>query len=246
MNFHAKAGLRKSGKICYDEININFEKGESMLKKYRTILEQAEAEIVEKKSRFIATVRPVKTEEEARTFIEEMKKKYWNATHNVFAYQIGERNELQRFSDDGEPQGTAGMPVLSVLKGEDVKDTAIVVTRYFGGTLLGTGGLVRAYGRSAKEGLLAAGIAELVLYRKYSVLADYTDSGKVQYEILRDGHELFDTIYTDKVEYIVLVETDEAEAFEKKMTEIFRGQQPFVLLEEIYGVWQDGVLSLQE
>lgn len=108
-----------------------------MLKKYKTILTQAEAEIVEKKSRFIATVRPVKTEEEAKAFIEEMKKKYWNATHNVFAYQIGERNELQRFSDDGEPQGTAGMPVLSVLKGEDIKDTAIVVTRYFGGTLLG-------------------------------------------------------------------------------------------------------------
>ena len=121
-----------------------------MLKKYKTILEEAEGEIVEKKSRFIATVRPVKTEDEARAFIEEMKKKYWNATHNVFAYQIGERNELQRFSDDGEPQGTAGMPVLNVLKGEDVKDTAVVVTRYFGGTLLGTGGLVRAYGK-AKE-----------------------------------------------------------------------------------------------
>lgn len=245
-DFHAKADLRKAGKICYDGKNINFEKGEIMLKKYKTILEQAEAEIVEKKSRFIATVRPVKTEEEARTFIEEMKKKYWNATHNVFAYQIGERDEQQRFSDDGEPQGTAGMPVLSVLKGEDVKDTAIVVTRYFGGTLLGTGGLVRAYGKAAKEGLLAAGIAELVLYRKYAVTAAYTDSGKVQYEILQDGHELFDTIYTDKVEYIVLVETEKGEAFEKKMTEIFRGEQPFVLLEEVYGVWQGGTLSLQE
>ena len=120
-----------------------------------------------------------------------------------------------------------------------------MVTRFFGGTLLGTGGLVRAYGKSAKEGLLAAGIAELVLYRKYSVVADYTDSGKVQYEILQDGHELFDTVYTDKVEYIVLVETDAAEGFEKKMTEIFRGAQPFEMLEEVYGVWQDGVLSLQ-
>ena len=206
-----------------------------MLKKYKTILTQAEAEIVEKKSRFIATVRPVKTEEEAKAFIEEMKKKYWNATHNVFAYQIGERNELQRFSDDGEPQGTAGMPVLSVLKGEDIKDTAIVVTRYFGGTLLGTGGLVRAYGHSAKEGLLAAGIAELVLYRKYSVLAAYPDSGQVQY----------DTSYTEQVEFIVLVETDAADSFEKKMTEIFCGAQPFTLLEEIYGVWQEGELSLQ-
>ncbi|MBR3910555.1 MAG: DUF1949 domain-containing protein, partial [Anaerotignum sp.] len=104
----------------------------------------------------------------------------------------------------------------------------------------------RAYGKSAKEGILAAGIAELVLYRRYSVVADYTDSGKVQYEILQDGHELFDTIYTDKVEYIVLVEIDNAEMFEKKMTEIFRGQQPFTMLEELYGVWQDGKLSLLE
>ena len=235
----------RTGKYVKIKEKNNRKKGDFMLKKYKTILAQAEAEIVEKKSRFIATVRPVKTEEEAKAFIEEMKKKYWNATHNVFAYQIGERNELQRFSDDGEPQGTAGMPVLSVLKGEDVKDTAIVVTRYFGGTLLGTGGLVRAYGHSAKEGLFAAGIAELVLYRKYSVLAAYPDSGKVQYEILQDGHELFDTIYTEQVEFIVLVETDAADSFEKKMTEIFRGAQSFTRVEEVYGVLQEGKRSLK-
>lgn len=217
-----------------------------MLEEYKTILTQAEAEIVEKKSRFIATVRPVQTEEEAKRFIEEMKKKYWNATHNVFAYQIGEQNELQRFSDDGEPQGTAGMPVLNVLKGEDVKNTAIVVTRYFGGTLLGTGGLVRAYGRAAKEGLLAAGIAKLVRYQKYAVVAAYTDSGRVQYEILQEGYELLDTVYTEQVEFIVLAEVCRAEAFEKKMTEIFRGEKPFMLLGEVYGAWQAGKLSLRE
>lgn len=217
-----------------------------MLEEYQTILTQAEAEIVEKKSRFIATVRPVQSEEEAKRFIEEMKKKYWNATHNVFAYQIGEQNELQRFSDDGEPQGTAGMPVLSVLKGEDVKNTAIVVTRYFGGTLLGTGGLVRAYGRAAKEGLLTAGIVRLVRYRKYSVMAAYTDSGRVQYEILQEGYELLDTVYTERVEFIILAEVCRAEAFEKKMTEIFRGERPFTLLGEAYGAWREGKLSLQE
>lgn len=217
-----------------------------MLKKYKTILLQAEAEIVEKKSRFIATVRPVKSEEEARGFIDELKKKYWDATHNVFAYQIGERNEIQRFSDDGEPQGTAGMPVLNVLKGEDVKDTAIVVTRYFGGTLLGTGGLVRAYGKAAKEGLLAAGIAELVLYSRYHVSVDYTDSGKVQYEILQDGHVLFDTIYTDKVEFVVLVESDAAEAFEKKILDIMKGKEVFQKQDDLFGVWQDGQLKLME
>ncbi len=217
-----------------------------MLNQYKTILFQGETEIVEKKSRFIATVRPVKSEEEAKQFIDEMKKKYWNATHNVFAYQIGERNELQRFSDDGEPQGTAGMPVLNVLKGEDIKDTAIVVTRYFGGTLLGTGGLVRAYGKAAKEGVLAAGIAELVLYAKYEVVTEYTESGKVQYEILQEGHVLFDTQYSDKVVYIVLVKSEEAEVFEKKMTDIFRGSTPFEKQGELYGVWQEGELSLLE
>ena len=114
----------------------------------------------------------------------------------------------------------------------------------FGGTLLGTGGLVRAYGKAAKEGLLSAGIVEMVLYRKYVVTAEYTDSGKVQYEILQGGHELYDTVYTHQVEFTVLVEVDQTEAFEKKMTEIFRGQQAFAALEELYGVWQEGVLRL--
>ncbi|WMI81985.1 YigZ family protein [Anaerotignum sp. MB30-C6] len=217
-----------------------------MLNQYKTTLCEGEAEVIEKKSRFIATVRPVKSEDEARLFIDEMKKKYWNATHNVFAYQIGERNELQRFSDDGEPQGTAGLPVLNVLKGEDIRNTAIVVTRYFGGTLLGTGGLVRAYGKAAKEGVLAAGIAELTLFARYEVVAEYTDSGKVQYEILQDEHILFDTEYSDKVTYTVLVKSEETEVFEKKMIDIFRGSTPFEKQGEQYGVWQGGEISLLE
>lgn len=217
-----------------------------MLNEYKTILTEAEAEIIEKKSRFIATVRPVKSEEDARIFIEEMKKKYWNATHNVFAFQLGDRNDIQRFSDDGEPQGTAGMPVLNVLKGEDIKNVAIVVTRYFGGTLLGTGGLVRAYGKAAKEGLLAAGIAELILYAKYEITAEYTDSGKVQYEILQEGHILYDTQYSDKVVFIVFTNVEETEAFEKKMIDVFKGNSPFEKLGEQYGVWQDGELSILE
>lgn len=140
-----------------------------MIKRYKTVAGRVEVEISEKKSRFIATMMPVKTQEEVDGFLGELRKTYWNATHNCFAYQIGERNEIQRFSDDGEPQGTAGKPILDVLKGEELRDTAIVVTRYFGGTLLGTGGLVRAYGRSAKEGVLAAGILECILMRRYLV-----------------------------------------------------------------------------
>ena len=164
----------------------------------------------------------------------------------MFAYQIGERNEIQRFSDDGEPQGTAGMPILNVLKGEDVKDTAIVVTRYFGGTLLGTGGLVRAYGKSAKEGLLAAGIAELILYCRYRVTVPYTESGKVQYEILQAGYVLHDTIYTDQVQFVVLVEADVAEQFEQQMTDILKGKQATEKTDVLFGVWQSGSLSLLE
>lgn len=217
-----------------------------MLKKYKTILNQAEAEIIEKKSRFIATVRPVKDEDEARAFIDEMKKKYWNATHNVFAYQIGDRNEIQRCSDDGEPQGTAGKPVLDVLAGEDIKNTAIVVTRYFGGTLLGTGGLVRAYGKSAKEGILSAGIAEMVLYRKFSIVTDYPTSGKIQYEILQDGHIIHDTIYTENVEFIVLTEADFADSFNSKMIDVSNGKAQINMLNELYGVWLDGNLDLYE
>lgn len=217
-----------------------------MLKKYKTILNQAEAEIVEKKSRFIATVRPVKTEEEARSFIDEMKKKYWNATHNVSAYQIGDRNEIQRCSDDGEPQGTAGKPVLDVLIGEDIKNTAVVVTRYFGGTLLGTGGLVRAYGKSAKEGILSAGIAEMILYRKFSIVTDYPTSGKIQYEVLQDGHIIHDTIYTENVEFIVLVEIDYAENFYNKMIDISNGKAEITSVNDIYGVWLNGNLELKE
>lgn len=217
-----------------------------MLKKYKTILNEAEAEIVEKKSRFIATVRPVKTEEEARSFIDEMKKKYWNATHNVSAYQIGDRNEIQRCSDDGEPQGTAGKPVLDVLVGEDIKNTAVVVTRYFGGTLLGTGGLVRAYGKSAKEGILSAGIAEMILYRKFSIITDYPTSGKIQYEVLQDGHIIHDTIYTENVEFIVLIEIDYAENFYNKMIDISNGKAEITSINDIYGVWLNGNLELKE
>lgn len=214
-----------------------------MLEQYKTVIKQGQAEIVEKKSRFIATIRPVKTEQQAREFIEEMKKKYWDATHNVFAYQIGERNEIQRFSDDGEPQGTAGMPVLDVLQREDIKNTAIVVTRYFGGILLGTGGLVRAYGKSAKEGLLSAGICNVVLYKKFCVTISYTDSGKVQYEILQNGYELYDTLYTENVTYIVLVKFGQGDIFLNKMIEITGNRAEIKEDTPFYGAWINGKLN---
>lgn len=217
-----------------------------MPKSYWTILRQGEAELVEKKSRFIGTCRPVKSEAEAKAFLEEMKKKYWDATHNVWAYQLGERNEIQRYSDDGEPQGTAGLPVLDVLRGESLRNVAVVVTRYFGGTLLGTGGLVRAYGRSARESLLAAGILKMTRYLKYRVETDYPTSGKLQYEIQKDEHILADIAYTDRVVFTVYVEGSQDDAFVGKMRELSGGQAGIVLESEVFGAWMDGMLKIPD
>ena len=141
-----------------------------MTEQYKTVYEGGEGEIVEKKSRFIATVRPVETEEEALAFIEEMKKKYWDARHNCSAYVLGEQQELMRCSDDGEPSQTAGKPMMDVLTGAGLTNVAVVVTRYFGGTLLGTGGLVRAYTQAAKEGLADAGIATMRYGKELTIL----------------------------------------------------------------------------
>ena len=190
-----------------------------MIKKYKTIDKRAQIEISEKKSRFIATVMPVKSQEEADEFLNEIRKEHWSATHNCYAYQIGERNEIQRFSDDGEPQGTAGKPILEVLKGEELRDTVIVVTRYFGGTLLGTGGLVRAYGKSAKEGVLASGIVEYILMRRYTITIPYTLVGKIQYLLAENGYITEDEVYTDDVTLHILVEEDDCDKFEKEIVE---------------------------
>ncbi len=214
-----------------------------MLDEYTTILNRAEAELIEKKSRFIATVSPVDSEDKARAFIAEMRKKYWDASHNVFAYQIGERNEIQRSSDDGEPQGTAGKPVLDVLIGGDIKNTVIVVTRYFGGTLLGTGGLVRAYGRSAKLGIEEAGIAKVKHYKECSVVTDYTTAGKIQYEITKGEYILRDTIYTDVVEFVVMLDRDNENAFKEMVSNVSMGRSDTRVLREIYGALVKGKIQ---
>lgn len=179
-----------------------------MTDRYITVKGYGTAEIVEKKSRFIANVKPVVSEEEAIEFVDEIKKRYYDARHNCYAYQIGDRNQIQRYSDDGEPGGTAGMPILDVLRGRNIKNSIVVVTRYFGGTLLGTGGLVRAYSSAAKAGLINTGLIERIPHMRLKFTVDYTLSGKVQYEIINGGHISEDTVYTDKVEFIVLCEID--------------------------------------
>lgn len=205
-----------------------------MIEKYNTVSKQAEAEISIKKSRFIATVKPVKSQEEADAFLEKLRKKYWNATHNCYAYQIGRRNEIQRFSDDGEPQGTAGKPILELLKGEKLTDTIVVVTRYFGGTELGTGGLVRAYGKSAKAGVLAAGITKCVLMRRYVVTIPYTLVGKIQYLLAENNYVTEDESYTDDVSLTVLVEEDRCGSFEKQIIEHTSAEADIVKGETVY------------
>ena len=141
---------------------------------YKILWEGGQGELVEKKSRFIATTEPVETEEEALAFIERTRKKYWDARHNCFAYCIGDKNQLQRCSDDGEPSQTAGRPMLDVLLGAEVHNICVVVTRYFGGTLLGTGGLVRAYSGAVQEGLSNSTIVEKCLGRQLDITTDYT------------------------------------------------------------------------
>ena len=145
-----------------------------MESEYKIVYAGGEAQIIEKKSRFIATVVPVETEEEALAFIESLRKKYWDATHNCYAYVVGERNEIQRCSDDGEPSGTAGRPMMDVLAGAGVHNAAVVVTRYFGGTLLGTGGLIRAYSLAVQEGLAAAEVITRIPGVKLKLTAEYT------------------------------------------------------------------------
>lgn len=191
-----------------------------MKKYFKTINERATAEIVEKKSRFIANVSPISTEEEAISFISEIKKQHYNARHNCFAYIIGGQVPIIRFSDDGEPSGTAGKPILDVLIGEKLENVIVVVTRYFGGTLLGTGGLVRAYGKSAKEAILASKIVEMDLYATLYISCDYSLSGKIQYEIENSSFILFNIDYTDIVKFTVYVNEREKLNFQNHIINI--------------------------
>lgn len=201
---------------------------------YRTVLEGGMGEIEEKKSRFIATVEHVESEEEAMQVIQSCKKKYWDATHNCSAYVIGERQEIQHCSDDGEPGGTAGRPMLDVLLGEKLCNVVVVVTRYFGGTLLGTGGLVRAYQGAAKAGLAGSVVITKLGGIKYAVTTDYNSIGKLQYIIAQQDIVVLDTEYTDVVRSILLLLPDQIESFQEKMTEVTAGAAQFEKLEECY------------
>lgn len=203
---------------------------------YRVLLEGGEGEYVEKKSRFIATVRKCESEEEAAAFIGEMKKKYWDARHNCSAFVIGAGGELTRCSDDGEPGGTAGRPMLEVLLGEGIRNIAVVVTRYFGGVLLGTGGLVRAYTRAVQEGLRNCTLGRMRRGWEVEIGTDYNSVGKILYLLGNAGIEPLESNYTDRVSLRILAPAEEADGLEKKMTEATGGKLRFEKKKEVYYV----------
>lgn len=195
----------------------------SLKESYKTIRAEAEAVIIEKRSRFIATAAPTATEAEALEFLERMRKKYSDATHNVYAYVIDENN-IFRYSDDNEPSGTAGMPVLDTIRKSGLVDCAVVVTRYFGGTLLGTGGLVHAYGAAAREGLNAAGIITRTLCDVLSVNVDYTTAGRLNHFFAEEKTLLGDTDYAAEVTFTLFSPVPETDLLTAKLTEITNGR----------------------
>ena len=215
-----------------------------MLKEYKTLLSYGKNEIVIEKSKFIGHATPIESEEEAIVFIEKIRTKYWNATHNVPAYIVGENNEIQRYGDDKEPSGTAGVPVLEVIKREDLRNVAVVVTRYFGGIKLGTGGLVRAYTKGAKIALEAAKIITKKLHRLIIVTIDYTMSGKVQNEILQNGYLIKEIEYDDAVHFYVYAEIDFLDRFKSQITEWTSGRCNLDFAGDEYLIEIDGKITV--
>jgi len=195
-----------------------------MLQHYETVSIEAEREIIIKRSRFIGRARPVSTEEEAISFVNEVRKNHYTATHNCFAYVIGDQDEVQKQSDDGEPGGTAGRPMLEVIKSRGLKYVAIVVTRYFGGVKLGASGLVRAYSDGAVAGIEAAKPIHQVLHQLVYVTVDYTWQGKLENELKNHGIMMEDTEFTDKVTFRCLPPFDMTESFTRWVINMTQGQ----------------------
>ncbi|MBP3950049.1 YigZ family protein [Bacillus suaedae] len=205
-----------------------------MLASYQTVKESGSHEIIIQKSRFIAHFNRVQTEEEAQSYIERIKKEHWNANHNCSAYLIGERDEIQKANDDGEPSGTAGVPMLEVLKKRQLKDTVVVVTRYFGGIKLGAGGLIRAYGGSVSEGLNAIGVVERSLMNIVHTEIDYHWLGKVEHALRESSYRMKGTDYVEKVDVQTYVPVGEVDTFIEWMTNLTNGQAEVRIGDEAY------------
>ncbi|MDO5381624.1 MAG: YigZ family protein [Eubacteriales bacterium] len=190
----------------------------------KIVLENGVGEIEEKKSRFIAHVFKVNSEEEAIDYINKVKKTYWDARHNCYAYVCGDNNDIQRFSDDGEPQGTAGKPILEILLNSDVRNCLIIVTRYFGGVLLGTGGLIRAYQMASKEGLNNSDVVQMQDGISCDIKVDYNAYGKLQYICGELGIEMMNTDFGENVELNIIIPEENYETFIRKISDAFAGK----------------------
>lgn len=196
---------------------------------YLTIKNEGQDRFEEKKSLFIGYAKRVYSEEDAKDFIDEIRSKHKDATHNVYAYVIGENMGIQRYNDDGEPQGTGGIPILEVIKKNGVTDIAVVVTRYFGGILLGAGGLVRAYSKGAAIAVASGEIVEKVEGVTLTIKIDYDFLGKVQYVCSQNFWHIEEANYTDKVELIIFVEISKSEEIKNKITEVTSGKAEYKL-----------------
>lgn len=190
---------------------------------YKTVERESETLIIEKKSKFISHVMPVDNEASALEYLNKIRSEYPDATHNVYAYVIDENN-IFRYSDDGEPGGTAGMPVLDTIRNMGLVDVVVVVTRYFGGTLLGTGGLVRAYSASAKEGLTESGIITRIMCDIISVKTEYDMVGKLQYHFATNGNIVTDTVYENDVTFFVASPKTDTDRLINELTEVTNGR----------------------
>ncbi len=206
-----------------------------MSEKIVKLLESGESEVIVKKSRFIGITYPVNTPEEAADFVNSIKKKYYDARHNCYAYVIGDKREQIKFSDDGEPGGTAGKPMLDVLLGSGITNIVVVVTRYFGGTLLGTGGLVRAYSDAAKEAVEASVTYTVERKIRLKIETDYTSFQSLERLFKSKDNVTFETEYSDKILMNVGIPVDLAEEIEKSVTEITSGKARIENLGEFVG-----------
>ena len=198
-------------------------RGTAVNKDYKTVAREASDEFVEKRSRFIGYVKPVKTEEEAVAFINQKRSEHWDARHNVYAYSLREGN-IKRYSDDGEPSGTAGMPVLDVIVKNEIYDVCVVVTRYFGGVLLGTGGLVRAYSQGSKIALESGGIVLMQSCSLCEVSCSYNRYGKVSSLVMENGATIDDTIYESDVKIKFHIPPEQLSQLNKKLADVTSGE----------------------
>lgn len=196
----------------------------SEIKSYKIITKDGTGEIVEKKSRFIAHVFGVKSVSEAEEKIAEISKKYWDARHNCYGYVIGKNSENTRCSDNGEPSGTAGKPILEVITGAGLTDTLIIVTRYFGGVLLGTGGLVRAYTQAAQAGIAASEVGEMIYSQLLTLEVDYNMINNVQYYLSQNDIKINEPRYAENVQYDICVKEEDVERIKDGLTQKCEGR----------------------